>query len=264
MGTIAMRLRWAVTVLGLGLTACGVSPVVSNQEESQANRVVLALDKAKITAEKEADPANEGRYRVVVGADDATRALEALREEELPQTRPANLLEATAASGSLIPSAVAEQAALIVGLQGELERTLESVPGVLDARVHLNVPRQDALSPFAAKAKASGSVLLEHVGATPPISEGDVTQLVSRAVADLAPTDVAIVMISRPASPTAPLPSQQLAHVLSIAVAPGSVRIVYGILASAALLVMAFAGVTWRLLLRVRQLEATTAETNDG
>lgn len=80
--------------LVLALAACTESSVVRNVEETQANRVVVAaLDKAKMASEKEPDPSSEGRFRVIVGADDATRALLVLHDEVLPQPRPAGLLE---------------------------------------------------------------------------------------------------------------------------------------------------------------------------
>ncbi len=256
---------WLAAGLLVALTGCAGSPVASGLEEVEANRVVLALDRAKVAGEKEADPTVEGKFRVLVGRDDATRALAALRDEDLPQTRPAGLLEAASASGSLVPSAAAEHAALVAGIQGELARTLESVQGVLRARVHVNLPQADALSPYNERPKASASVLLEHGGSTAPISSEAVEQLVSHAVGDLDARDVAVVMTGRATSSAAPA-GAQLAHVFSIAVAPGSVRILHVVFSLGGVVVLGLLVLVGLLFRRVHRLEGVSAgeEARDG
>ena len=80
------------------------------------------------------------------------------------------------------PSRAAEHAQLLAGLAGDLERTLESIDGVLSARVQLNLPEPD---PFRGTepAKATASVLLEHRGSAPPIGAADVQRLLAAASA---------------------------------------------------------------------------------
>jgi type III secretory pathway lipoprotein EscJ len=56
------------------LAGCAV-PVAAGLEEGDANRVVVALDQQGIDAAKEIDPTVEGRCRVTVPRDDASRAL---------------------------------------------------------------------------------------------------------------------------------------------------------------------------------------------
>src|SRR3954466_14100333 len=135
----AVMLLFAVPVLA----GCAV-PVAAGLDEGDANRVVVALDQAGIDASKEADPATEGRFRVTVPRDDSSRALATMADEQLPRAKSHGLLEA-ADRGQLVPSQAAEHAQLVLGLSGELERTLGSVDGVLSARVHMNLPFRDAL-----------------------------------------------------------------------------------------------------------------------
>ena len=65
-------------------------------------------------------------------------------------------------------------------------------------------------------------MLLEHRGSTPPLSADSVQRLVAGGVAGLLPTDVAVVLVSRPA-PASPA-SSELGHVGPIAVARRSMR----------------------------------------
>jgi type III secretion protein J len=181
--------------LSLVLAGCTV-PIAGGLDEGQANRVVVALDRAGVGGEKEADPAVEGRFRVTVERDDAPHAIAALREEDLPSPASAGLLDSMG-KGTLIPSQLAEHAQFVAGTCGELERTLSVIEGVLGARVHLSLPDPDPLRE-GPRPKATASVLLKHRGTTPPIDVHEVKRLVAGAAPGLALDDVAVVMVGRP------------------------------------------------------------------
>jgi type III secretion protein J len=234
--------------------ACNV-PVAASLDEDDANRIVLALDRSNIDSSKEIDPSAEGKIRVVVARDDVARALSAMREEELPRPRPAGVLDAMD-KGALVPSQATEHAQYVAGVAGDLERTLESIDGVLGARVHLNLPSPDPLRE-GPPGKTTASVLVAHRGATPPIATDAVQKLVSGGVSGLAAADVSVVMVARPAP--AARGEAQLAHVGPIAVARGSVHMLQLTLAIMAALVglLAFAALMlWTRLGKSRALEA--------
>lgn len=218
------RKRWGAAwwgVLGLvwALAGC-TSPIAAALDEGDANRVVTALDRVGIDATKEADPQAEGKYRVNVARDDAARALSALSEEELPRPKSRCLLDAVD-KGALVPSAASEHAQLVAGMSGELEKTLSSVDGVLAARVHLSVPAREPLRD-GPPMKATASVLLEHRGTTPPLTEEAIRRLVAGGVSGLDRENVQVVLIPRGARP--PPKESQLGHVGPLAVARSSVR----------------------------------------
>ena len=204
---------------------------------------------------KESDPLVEGRFRVVVARDDAARAIERLRDEGLPRPKPPGVLDAMD-KGALVPSRAAEHAQFVAGLSGDLERTLESVDGVLDARVHLNVPDPDPLRD-APSLKATASVLVEHRGATPPLASPEVQRLVAGGVAGLAASDVAVVLVPRPAP--AAMDGERLAHVGPIAVARASMRSLQLALVGLVLLVAVLAGATLMLYTRLARLQREAA-----
>jgi type III secretion protein J len=237
------------------LCACTV-PVAGGLDDVEANRVVVALDRASVDSTKEPDRTAEGRWRVEVARDDVARALAVLRDEELPRTAPVGVLDAVA-KGALVPSEAAERAQLVAGMAGDLERSLERIEGVIGARVHLNVPAPSPLRDLPPP-HGSASVLLEHRGSTPPLSADSVQRLVAGGVAGLLPTDVVVVMVSRPAPP---LPGgtddgHELAHVGPITVARASMRRLQAALVALVAVVALLTAATLVLYVRWSRLRA--------
>ncbi|MEA2751076.1 MAG: type secretion protein [Myxococcales bacterium] len=239
-----------------GLAGCAV-PVAAGLEETDANRVVVALDQAGIDAVKEADPTVEGRFRVTVPRDDSGRALATMADEQLPRVKSRGLLDA-ADRGQLVPSQAAEQAQLVAGLAGELERTLGSIEGVLAARVHLNLPARDMLRD-GPQPKASASVLVEHRGTTPPLAPESVQRLIAGGAPSLAASDVVVVFIPHAARPGGGRPD--VGHVGPIAVARSSMTTLKIALAGLVLLILALAGATLGLYAKVARLQREHAES---
>ena len=244
-------LFWVALCLVLLVVQGCISPVASGLNEDEANRVVVALDAETIDATKESDPSSEGKFRVLVPQGDTARALVTLRREQLPRQQPKGVLEAMG-KGALVPSEVLEHAQLVAGLAGDLQKSLEAVDGILVARVHLNLPTRD---PFreVPKAQSSASVLVEHKGATPPLTSDSIQRIVAGGVPGLLATDVAVVMIARASS--ANTGGGQFAHVGPIAVARSSQRWLQIALATLVLLVGGLAATTlfaWSKVARLR------------
>lgn len=241
------------------LTACNV-PVAAALDEDDANRIVVALDRDGVDGAKEPDPQVEGKFRVLVPRDDVAHALATMKEEELPRPRATSVLDAMD-KGALVPSAQAEHAQYVAGLAGDLQRTLEGVDGVLVARVHLNVPPPDPLGDSKNVPKTTASVLLEHRGATPPLTNDAIQRLVAGGVPNLVPADVNVVTIARPAPATHA--EAQLAHVGPIAVARGSattLKLVFGATIAALALL---AGLTLSLLSRLSRARAELGDAKE-
>lgn len=106
-------------------------------------------------------------------------------------------------SSALVPSREDDHARLLLTTGNELARSLESIDGVLGARVHLAVSWHDPLSDSQEPA-ATASVLLRHRGRTPPVDDRQVQTLVASAVPGLAPDRVAVVRISEAATAAPP------------------------------------------------------------
>jgi type III secretion protein J len=239
------------------LTGCSV-PVAGALDDTEANQVVVALERASVDATKEVDPQAEGKWRVTVTRDDVPHALAVMRDEELPRARPPGVLDAVG-KGALVPSEAAEHAQLVAGLEGDLERTLEGVEGILRARVHLSVPARSPLRDEGPQ-RGTASVLLEHRGSTPPLSADSVQRLVAGAVAGMLPTDVNVVLVSR-AAPAAPT-GGELGHVGPIAVARTSLRELQGALVALVALVAALAAATLVLYARLTRARAGQSQVD--
>lgn len=241
---------------GLVLTGCNV-PIALGLDENDANHAVVALEKSGVAADKDRDPDVEGRWRITVAADDASSAAGVLSAESLPPPSSPGLLE-TLGQGSLIPSAASEQAKFVAGISGELERSLRSLDGVVSVRVHLAIPVQDSLLPDVAPTPASGSVLLRHRGAAPPIAINDIQRLVAGAVPGLVPAQVSVVAAPVPA-PSRPA-ERELARFGPVTVTRSSVLPLRAILGSALILNLGLLVALLYLWSRARRAEASLAD----
>jgi type III secretion system YscJ/HrcJ family lipoprotein len=187
--------RRLAPVVGLGafalLAACTI-PIATDLDEAAANKVIAALGRNGVAADKQRDPEHEGRFSVDVGRGDASFALAVMAREELPP-RTAPGWEEALGQSSFIPSRADERAKLLMATAGELQRSLLGIDDVISARVHLAVPERDALAGDGPKAPPTASVLIKHGNATPPLSTLDIQRLVAGAVPGLDPQNVVVV-----------------------------------------------------------------------
>jgi type III secretion protein J len=207
-------MRSAVVAVGAALFAAGCSAnVLHSVDERSANEATAALEQVGIGAEKlpeDGSAAGTGAsYTVRVARGDGTRAVDLLRALGLPRERRRGFSE-TYGQPSLIPTPSEERARYLDALAGEIERTLEAVDGVVNARVHLVLEEAD---PLAADAKprnpARAAVLLKARPGRAPLTEREVQKLVSGSVAGLDPAAVAVVTTAAvdPTEAAAPLAS---------------------------------------------------------
>jgi len=251
--------RLAGLLLLVLCSACAV-PVAAGLDDQEADRVVVALDRAGIDGAKEVDPGSEGKWRVNVPRDAVAQSLVVLREEELPRTSPPGVLDAVG-KGSLVPSEAAEHAQLAAGIAGDLQRSLEGVDGVLSARVHLNLPSPSPMREIPA-GRASASVLVEFRGSTPPITTVDVQRLIAGACTGLTPPDVAVVMVSR--SAPAHVSGSELVHVGPLVVTRASARPLQWTLIGLLLGTMGLAGTLIFVAQRLMRLRQERSEAQSS
>lgn len=231
-------------------------PIVNGADETDANRVMVALEENGIAADKEADPHAEGRFRVMVARDDASGAAQVLKQESLPPPSTKGVLDALG-EGGLVPSRSAEHAKLVAGTAGDLERSLRAIDGVLSARVHLAVPPRAAFEGDK-KETATASVLIRHRGATSPLAASDVQNLVAGAVTGLAADKVSVVMT--PATIAQRPVDRELSRLGPITVTRASLTPLRVGVAAVALLNVFLIGVLLALWAKVRRAHAALDE----
>ena len=143
------------------VVGCSGVDLQSGLDERQANQAVVALDQAGIGAEKvREEGARVPTYRLRVASGDVAQALKVLRSHELPRENPKGVVELMG-QPSLIPTATQERALHVAALSGELARTLETIDGVLAARVHLSLPDDNPLREAEHRPAPSASVLIK-------------------------------------------------------------------------------------------------------
>jgi type III secretion protein J len=181
---------WAALWL-VAAPGCGVE-LEHGLDERQANQVASLLESAGIGADKLAEDGQGATFKVVVARGESARAFALLSAHDLP--RRARVVPAA----SLLPSAVEERARQAERLAGALEESLEGLPGVVSARVHLALPEEDPLVGEVAHARPTASVLLRTTGAA-AFSDAEVRRIVAGAVHSLQAADVAVLMTAAPA-----------------------------------------------------------------
>lgn len=219
--------RWIGVLVGWALVACS-AVVQSDLSEDEANQLVLALHSAGVDSFKESTPSGGApRWSVSVAPDDMPTALAILRAEALPHHDASSLTEVSGSS-NLVPSPVEERARLAAVLSAELSATLESMDGVVSARVHLSLPT-DVLSALdAPNEPPRASVLIRYRGDSVPFDSDSIKALVAGSIAGMKAENVTLVAAHQAASPPIESP---LVHIGPIAVARASatpLRIILG------------------------------------
>jgi type III secretory pathway lipoprotein EscJ len=173
-----------------GLLAGCTSVVRSGLSEDRASALLLALDDHAIAASV-AKSGPRGSYEVRVPRGELAAALRIARDDgALGVAQPA--FADVYAEPPLLPTPAEERARQAFATAGELARSIQALPDVRRARVHLTPPEpRPALD--AARGAWRASMLVQRAAGTPPIDEGALRRLLHGAVAELAAADIAIV-----------------------------------------------------------------------
>ncbi|MFQ5590781.1 MAG: hypothetical protein ACE5HE_06450 [Phycisphaerae bacterium] len=142
--------------------------LVSVGSEKEANRVLVALEDSGIHGAHKAVGEHKRKtvYEILVSSDQAHEARQLLLQLDIPRESHGGF-EAMFSHSGLIPTRTDERARLMHAMAGELERTLEVVERVVQARVHLVIPERDPLG-AASGGRSTGpgptaAVLIKYV-----------------------------------------------------------------------------------------------------
>ena len=194
MATRIPRLRQAAAIaLVLALAGCKVE-LYSGLNETEANEVVAALADGRIAARKEhMDGAD---WQVQVDEDRVGAALELLRAQGLPAQHYASMGDMFQKQG-LVSTPAEERMRYVFAVSQELSRTLRSIDGVVEARVHVVIPQDDPLSDKVRP--SSAAVFIKH---RPDVDlrllAPAVKDLVAHSIEGLTPDRVALTLFPAP------------------------------------------------------------------
>ncbi|MCB0344220.1 MAG: hypothetical protein KDD66_03850 [Bdellovibrionales bacterium] len=167
------------------MTGCS-KEILHDVSEARANSVILALSQMGIDAAKERDASG---WTIKVAQTDASRALDALQRARILGEKKS---EAEVPETGFILSREERTHFMERSLAQNLESTLERLPGVLEARVHIYLAAGQSLSWSPKDTKRSASALLVVALGT-SINESQVRALVSGA-AGMSADEVAVVV----------------------------------------------------------------------
>ena len=154
--TAGARSRRLACLAALALLASGCDKEArlnTNLEETQANLIVAALLDAGISAHK--SPGDEGAWNVTVAESRFAEAANLLEKKGLPRRAFNGVGEVFKKSG-MVSSPSEERIRFMDALAQDLARTISTIDGVLDARVHIVLPEND---PFARNALPSSAAV---------------------------------------------------------------------------------------------------------
>ena len=191
------RLSWlraaACAALALALAGCKVE-LYSGLDETEANEIVATLSDGRIAARKEhVDGAD---WQVQVDEDRVGQALDLLRAQGLPRQHYASMGDMFQKQG-LVSTPAEERMRYIFAVSQELSRTLRSIDGVVEARVHVVIPQDDPLSDKVRP--SSAAVFIKH---RPDVDlrllAPAVKDLVAHGIEGLTPDQVALTLFPAP------------------------------------------------------------------
>jgi type III secretion protein J len=184
-------------------------------ESEDADDAMSALAREGIDAQKRP---RDGGWRLLVPNHQEPKAAQILERKSQPQPEGDS---SQWLSSRLLPSPEEGRMLLQSATERRLEDTLERLAGVVDARVHLDLPKRPRITlpgQKAPPARASLLLLVEAGGMKMDIE--DVSQLVSGGVPGLSTKDVKIFVESQPA--VTPPPASTMVEVGPFLVSPGT------------------------------------------
>lgn len=184
-------------IFGFAIITLGCKAVVASQlSEDQANQIMVALDNSSITATKVPEGKTKGKphFRIEVASGETGRALSILQSAELPKQEAPGWNEIFADVG-VIPTETEEKARLIAALSGELSRSIEAMPGIVHARVHIALLNNPKGLLDAPTKQPKSSVVVKYHPSSQPIDTSSIKKLIAGAVQDLKPENITVIGI---------------------------------------------------------------------
>ncbi|RMD86887.1 MAG: hypothetical protein D6808_02400 [Candidatus Dadabacteria bacterium] len=138
-GWVNRFLFWAIIFCALISAAGCKESILHNLSESEANRLMTELYNGGIKADKALEP--DGKWSIKVESSDVLKAIDFIDKRRLVRSGDSSLPK----KSSVISSRQDQRFRFERALSGEIEKTLDSIDGVFESRVHLNLPPVDPI-----------------------------------------------------------------------------------------------------------------------
>lgn len=196
------HLSVCAAVCALLLTGCSVE-LYHGLTEKDANEIYVLLQENGISPTKlKEEGGNEITYMITVPRQDASTAARLLSQNSLPRPHTPGLSAFRDGKG-MIPTQTEERAMFLEAMGGEVERALNKIDGVLEAKAIVMVPEQNDLTQPENKPFNTASVLVKYrpVGGTEaepdgraPLTEEQIKRFVSTSLPEMKPEHVTVIL----------------------------------------------------------------------
>lgn len=190
-GIAAMMVVSMMFVLG-----CSVK-LHEDLTEEQVNEALVVLLEHGIDAKKvRKGNGKDKSYEIWVSKMSAGEAWKIMQENNLPSRVETGIAEVYG-KGSIVPTAAEEKALYLRALQGELIKTLKSIDGVVNARVHVVMPDDAFFNDDITRVLPKASVFLKYRlrdNGSIPFKENEIRSLIAGAIKGLQESNVDVVM----------------------------------------------------------------------
>lgn len=184
--------------LALALAGCKAD-LYTKLQEREANEMLALLLNRGVDAVRIA--AKDGTSTIQVESKQVALAIDLLKAEGFPRQSFKNLGEVFKGSG-LIASPTEERARYVYALSEELSRTISDIDGVLSARIHVVLPKNDLLRQDTTPSSASVFIRHDsHAKLTALLPQ--IKMLVANSIEGLSYDKVAVVFVPVERSPAA-------------------------------------------------------------
>jgi type III secretion protein J len=201
MGMVAQKTemkRLMIVILAFA-AGCAQETIAHQQVERNANRILVLLGQAGITAEKLKDEdSRDLRFNVIVPKAESQSALGILERHNLPESP----LEGTSAmfkEGGMIPTNTQERAKREVGVSGDIINGLRRIDRVVEVSALVSIPEENPLRDVnEAKPKPKASVIITYLpdnDNAPPVTVANVQSFIQAALPELKSAEVFVQMI---------------------------------------------------------------------
>lgn len=200
-----MKSLYAVLLVFL-LTACQQKDLLEGLDQQQANEVIAVLQRHNIEADK-VDRGKAG-FSILVAQTNFAAAVDWLKIYDLP-SRPRMEVAQMFPADSLVSSPRAEKARLYSAIEQRLEQSLQSMEGIMSARVHVSYDVDSGEGGRQAKPVHLSALAVYDRDIDPEQKVNDIKRFLKNSFSDVEYDNISVVLSKRSEAqqqaPTAPV-----------------------------------------------------------
>lgn len=183
-----------IVLLVLLLTGCQQEDLLKGLDQQQANEVISVLQRHNIEATKV--DRGKGGYSISVAQPNFAAAVDWLKVYDLP-SRPRMEVAQMFPADSLVSSPRAEKARLFSAIEQRLEQSLQSMEGILSARVHVSYDVDSGEGGQPTKPVHLSALAIYERDINPEQKINDIKRFLKNSFSDIEYDNISVVLSKR-------------------------------------------------------------------